>query len=178
MQRALGRAGLLVLLVAAVASGGAVTATGSSEFPGSVYPPPVRSAPGAAFSYCPNPSGLEQFDAATEKLAEHVALRYGHASLATDLHHSDRSFWTMLRGYWRGTKHGTWLSRLQVVRGAAPGPNMEWSEVVRYYCGPKLLRDSLELTVTVRHLKNCDDCNGIHELFIDRHGVPLVYMVH
>ena len=179
VQRALGLAGLLAVLVGAVAGRGAVIAAASSEFPRSVYPPPVRSAPGAAFRSCPSPSGLERFNATSQKLAEHIAMRYGHLNVATDLHHSDRSFWPMLRGYWRTTTHGTWLSALQVVSGAElGGPNMQWSEVMGRYCGSKLLTDSLNVVVTVRHLKHCDDCNGVDELFIDRRGVPLVYMVH
>jgi hypothetical protein len=165
------------LLVMSGASGVAV-ASKATPFPASVYPRPVHSAAGAAFSACPNPSGLEPFNAATKKLAEQVAMRYGHASLAGDLTRSDRSFWPMLRGYWRSTKHSSWLSELDVVRGARLGANIGWSEVVRHYCGPKLLTDSLELIATARHLNNCNDCNGAGELFIDRRGVPLLYMVH
>lgn len=166
--------GSIVLLVA-----GASIATASTVFPPSIYPAPVPSRPGAGFSACPNGAGLQRFDAASTKLAERVALRYGHVSLAADLVHSDRSFWPMLRRFWRPVKHGAWLEAIQVVRGAQiGGPKMVWSGVVGYYCGAKVVTDSLNLVVTDRHLRRCADCNGDDELFIDRRGVPLVYMVH
>jgi len=179
MKRLLVRHGCLVVLVVCTTGAGGAFATASGQFPGSIYPPPVHAHSGAAFSACANPSGLERFDAAATKLAVQVAMRYGHVSLAADRTHSDRSFWPMLRGYWRLSKHGAWLARLQVVRATQlGGPNMVWSGVVRYYCGPKLLTDSLDVVVTIRHLQRCADCNGVDELFIDRRGVPLVYMVH
>ena len=179
MRRTLIRLGTCGLILAAMAGAAAAIAMASSHFLATVYPPPVPSRPGAAFSACPSPSGLERFDAATIKLAKQRALRYGHVSLTTDLIHSDRSFWPMLRRFWRGVKHGVWLGGLQAVREAQiGGPKMVWSVVVGNDCGAKLVADSLNLVVTVRHLQRCADCNGVNELFIDRRGVPLVYMVH
>ena len=177
MRPTLLRGGFVAGFIGATAS--LATATPPGSFPPSIYPPPVPSQPGAAFSACPNPAGLERFDAASAKLAESVARSHGRVSLALDLTHSDRSFWPMLRHHWRPVKHGPCLQAIQVVRGAQiGGPKMVWSGVVGYYCGAKLVTDSLDVLVTVRHLQRCADCNGADELFIDRRGVPLVYMVH
>ena len=180
IRRALPRAASLTLAVLTATAGVTVaTATASRPFPPSIYPPPVHAQAGAAFSACPNQSGLERFDAASTKLAEKAAMRYGHVSLAADLARSDRSFWPQLRRFWRQTKQGAWLSSLQVVRATQlGGPRMVWSGVVRYYCGSKLVADSLNIVMTVRHLQRCADCNGASDLFIDRRGTPLVYMVH
>ena len=177
MSPTLLRGGFLALFIAATVS--LATATASGSFRPSIDPPSVPSQPGAAFSACPNPAGLEQFDALSTKLAESVARSYGHFSLALDLTHSDRSFWPMLRHFWQPVKHGAWLQAIQVVRRAQiGGPKMVWSGVVGHYCGAKLVTDSLDVRVTVRHLQRCADCSGVDELFIDRRGVPLVYMVH
>ena len=170
---------VVVLLLTATAGVTVTTATAKRAFPPSIYPPPVHAQPGPAFSACPKPSGLEPFNAASTKLAQQLAARYGHVSLAADLARSDRSFWPQLRRFWRQTKHGAWLSSLQAVRTTQlGGPSMVWSGVVRYYCGPKLVAESLNVVITVRHLQRCADCNGGNEFFIDRRGTPLVYMVH
>lgn len=177
MQRALSRGGLLVSFVVLAIGVGVAAATGASQFPASVYPPPVAAKPGAAFSACPNPAGLERFDATSGKLAERVAATYGHAGLAADLKHSDRSWWPQLRHFWRLAKGGRWLS-FSTVRGSQlGGPKMVWSGVVRHYCGSRLVTDSLNVFVGRRKLLNCD-CNGVNLILTDRRGRPLVYMVH
>jgi len=177
VRRALGA--LLVLSLAAVAGPIAAFAPASSQFPPSIFPAPVPSTDGPIFSSCPNPSGLERFAAASAPLARRVAAGYGHVSLAVDMTHSDPSFWPTLRRYWRRAAQGKWLRGIKVVRAVQRGgPSMVWSRVVRHYCGRRLVADSLSVFVSYRRLENCDRCDGVYELFIDRRGVPLVYMVH
>lgn len=162
----------LVVAMSAVALADAVS------FPPSIYPAPVRAKPGAAFTACPNPSGLAPFSKGGILLAERIAAIYGKVSLAADLKHSDRSWWPALRKNWRLVgKHGRWI-RFGIVRGVQlGGPKMYWSAVVGYYCGRKLLADSLNVFVGRGVLLNCD-CNGVNLLFVDRRGTPLVYDVH
>ena len=61
----------------------------------------------------------------------------------------------MLRRHGRLANGGKWLS-LPVVGGSQLGsPKMVWSEVVRRYCGPTLVADSLNVAVTRRRLLKC-----------------------
>ena len=150
----------------------------AAGFTASTYPAPVPAKSGAAFTACPNPLGLQRFDADTLRLAERIAVGYGHVSLAADLVHSDRSWWLQVRRAWRSVEAGDRWIGFSVVRGVQlGGPRMYWSGVVRYYCGSRLLVDSLSVFVGRRKLLNCN-CNGVNLLFVDRRGVPLVYDVH
>ncbi len=149
----------------------------STRFPASIYPQPVAAGSGAAFSACPSPLGLERFDTASIRLAEHVGASYGHISLSDDLANTDRSYWPMLRADWKQAGAGSWLSFSEVRSAQLGGPAMVWSGVVRHYCGARLLTDSLNVFVGRRKLLNCD-CNGVNLIFLDRRGRALVYMVH
>jgi len=177
MRRVLVWGGLLASLVALAIGAGVATAAGSSQFPPFIYPQPVSAGPGAAFSACPSPVGLERFNTGSTQLAEDVAGTYGHVSLTDDLRNSDRSYWPMLRKTWKQADGGKWLSFSDVRGSQLGGPKMVWSGVVGHYCGSKLVTDSLNVFVGRRKLLNCD-CNGVNVLFLDRHGRPLVYMVH
>jgi hypothetical protein len=168
---------MLASLVALAIGAGDASATGSSQFPPSVYPQPVPAGSGAAFSACPSPVGLERFSSASTQLAERVAGTYGHISLTDDLKNSDRSYWPMLRSAWEHAGAGKWLSFPDVRGSQIGGPTMVWSGVVRHYCGSTLVTDSLNVFVGRRKRLNCD-CNGVNLIFIDRRGRPLVYMVH
>jgi hypothetical protein len=150
----------------------------AAGLPASTYPPPVPAKPGAAFTACPNPVGLQRFDDGAVRLAERIAVGYGHVSLAADLVHSDRSWSLQLHRAWRSVEDGHRWIGFSFARGVQlGGPRMYWSGVVRYYCGSRLLVDSLSVFVGRRKVLNCD-CNGVNLLFVDRRGVPLVYDVH
>jgi hypothetical protein len=95
---------MLVWLVGIASVVGVAAAAAASQFPVSVYPPPVKARAGGALTACPNPAGLERFNSRSTKLAVRIAGTYERISLAEDLRNSDRAWWPEVRHTWRSGK--------------------------------------------------------------------------
>ncbi len=89
---------LAILLACAV---GIATAATSGRPARTKSPAPVKPFAHAALSECPNPRGLQPFDAAAARQAETDVLNYGHVSLALDVEDSDRAWQPEVRAMWK-----------------------------------------------------------------------------
>jgi len=163
---------VLCILVAVVVS----AAAAAEQFPPSVYPPAVKShgiLPG-----CPNPAGLEAFDASATRLALRGASAYDRESLQTDLRDSDRSWWSAVRAMWRTGKPEQAVT-FQVVEGSQSLESSGYAPFVRSSCGRSLVAMSLIVDIGPRETatQHCEAC--ISQLFfVDRRGHALVYYLY
>jgi hypothetical protein len=157
---------------------GGAAADAAGRFPDSVYPPPVAARAGGALGACPNPAGLERFNAAAAKLAARIAGSYGRRSLSVDLRGSDRAWWPQVRRMWRSGKPGDGTLN-QVVYGTRRGPDIAYAAVVRYSCGAALTAKSLTVGVGPRQTRPpyCSACRSTL-FFVDRRGRALLYYLY
>ena len=178
MGRALLRGGCLALLVAATAAVGVAAATGSGPFPPATYPPPVASHRGA-LPACPNPAGLDPFDAKTTKLVVRIARSYDRTSLADDLRNSDRAWWPQVRHMWRSSRPGKGAVNQVVYGPGTPLSKSGYSVIVRFSCGQSLVARSLTVGIGPRQtrLQHCEACIS-HAFFLARRGRALIYYVY
>lgn len=155
--------------------GAAVACAAAVAFPSSIYPPPVK-ARGGALAACPNPSGLEPFNATARKGAVNVALGFEEVSLASDLRNSDRALWPQVRHAWRARSPKTGRGGL-VLAGSAGGRSIAYATVVRYSCGSALVDDSLSVALAPRRRHGCAACVS-SAFLVDRRGHALVYWLN
>jgi hypothetical protein len=173
MKRLLDRGGL-VLLIGAIVGAGAPLAAGSSRFPPSIYPPPVRSR-GGALAACPNPAGLQSFTTSATATAKRSASRYLRVSEVADLHGSDRAWWPLVRQSWRSRKPGKGPGA-EAALGSEPASRSGYAVIVRYSCGQPLVARSLLVTIGAPNAR-CVACRS-QVFFIDRRGRVLIYFVY
>lgn len=154
----------LALLLTATAG---VTVATATDFPRSIYPPPVRSR-GGALAACPNPAGLQPVTGAARTAALQSATRYSSSSRSFDLRGSDRAWWPQLRQVPNPVN--------EVVDGSEPLSRSGYAVIVRFSCGGSLVLQSLEVTVGPRHAR-CAACRS-QFLFVNRRGHALLYYVY
>jgi hypothetical protein len=173
-----------LLLAAGAGGGGLSLAASGARQPstGDVYPPPVKSK-GGALSFCPNPVGLERFDARAEAAARSESLRYGRVSLAEDLASSDGAWQPSVRAMWaRRDEHGPPASEGQgvAVRQVVSLRRDSYRVIVRRSCGEQLVRRSLTVTVGPRPAPGELECDACAEtmFLVDRSGRALIYYIY
>jgi hypothetical protein len=166
---ALRRAGLAgaaaLLLLAGVADAG-------EAFPQRFYP---RALPahGGALSLCPNPSGLEAFDASALAAARRTASRYGSATRHEGQLLSDRAWWPGVARAWRHGSPGS--EDVLEVRALRSSPAL--GSIIAYSCGKALVRLTEWAALKPPGSGTCIAC--ISQLFlVDRRGRVLAYYLY
>lgn len=167
------RCSVAVLLAAMAGVGVASAAAASGGFPSSVFPPPVHGR--GAVSLCPNPEGLVPFTPVVTSAAVESARRYDRVSEAADIRASDRAWWPHIRTTWRTGKPQKGMAN-QVVEGAEPLGESDYSVIARFSCGQSLVSKSLQIAIGPRHTR-CDACRS-QLWFVDRRGHALLYYVY
>jgi hypothetical protein len=175
MRRAVVLIAWLVVMASAV---GVAVASGASQFPASVYPPPVKARAGGALAACPNPAGLERFNGTSTTLAVKIATSYHLTNLTVDLDHSDRAWWPEVRKMWRSRVPGKGVVT-QESHSSEPAPKSAYSVIVRFSCGAKLVAKSLAVSIGPHqtHPPYCGDCISTL-FFVNRRSRPLIYYDH
>ncbi len=171
---------MLVWSVGLASAVGVAAAANASQFPVSVYPPPVKARPRGAFKYCPSPERLARFASATRASARAAVQDYGRISLAHDLADSDRSWQAEVRAMWLGKPASRQPeSTARVVDVTAATANA-YSLIVRYACGGALVRHSLTVTTAPKQASGERPCQACRTTFflIDRRGRALIYFVY
>lgn len=144
-------------------------ALGSSGFPAHVYPAALGAA-GSDLAACPNPQGLESFDAAAVAAAFASAARYNSytSSLWGDLRSSDRSWWAGLFATWASPDYDR---DTHTVESEGPASADPFAPAIAHACGEWLLRESIVIDVG----PSAYSSQVSHLFFVDRAGRPLVY---
>jgi hypothetical protein len=170
---------MLVWFVGIVSVVGVAAAAAASQFPVSVYPPPVKARAGSALTACPNPAGLERFNSRATKLAVRVAGTYQRISLAEDLRNSDRAWWPEVRHTWRSGKPSKEALNQVAYGSGSPLSNNSYSVIVRFSCGQSLVARSLVVGIGPRqtHPPYCSACISTL-FFVDRRGRALIYYLY
>ena len=141
----------------------------SPGFPSSLYPPP-SAARGRDLRSCPDPEGLEPFDARAIAAARASARKFNAytSSFYGDLQSSDRSWWKDVFAEWIGYAYDR---DTHTVVSAQPASRDTFAAAVAHACGTKLVHDSVVIDVG----PSAYSFQVSHLYYLDRRGRPLVY---
>lgn len=136
--------GALAILCCAVGVSVAGTSLGPAATTG---PAPTKPLARGALSECPNPAGLQPFDATASRRAATDVLDYGHVSVALDLDDSDRAWQPDVRAMWKGIHQSEPPEqRTRIAMNATPARRSSYRSIVAHSCGYALIRRSLTVT--------------------------------
>jgi hypothetical protein len=141
---------------------------GSSAFPRSLYPRPVSSS-GAGLSTCPNPQGIEPFNAsARDRLGSLIATLH-QSDLLSGLTVTDPSWWS---GLFTSLEVFTLpLPSNTSNTSIAAASTDSLSRLIAANCGEQLVSDSLVVTYVIGGVSIKDEY-----FVLDRNGRPLLYL--
>jgi hypothetical protein len=143
----------------------------------------VAATPDHGLTFCPNPSGLELFSAKARTGAIQAAEAYDRASLALDLHNTDRVWWPNVRKMWASGTAGNGFTLngtdMQFVLGSAPVETNGYAVFMGPACGASTLAKSIMVGIGPSPSSG-NVCNACRTslFFVDRRGRPLLSYIY
>jgi hypothetical protein len=140
---------------------------GAPYFPSSTYPVPVPSSD-ARLSTCPNPKGIEPFNAKAKAAISTMFATFGpRKGLFDDLGATDRSWW---QGLFEALQNYNLPLPSNVFEFVVPASSDPLAKMIASACGAQLVKESLVIHTSP------GPPYGVDNFFVlDRGGHPLVY---
>lgn len=142
---------------------------GSAAFPRRLFPTPVRSS-GPALSACPNPQGIEAFDASARAKLPALIATLHKSGLVTELTVTDPSWWSGLFGSMDVGAVPLPVNTSATAIAAASKDSL--STVIAADCGKQLVKDSLVIDYSIGEGVSIKD----RFFVLDRNGHPFLYL--
>ena len=144
---------------------------GSRGFPASLYPASIASR-GSGLKACPNPRGIEPFNATAKRaLAGMIRILSGY-SFFSHLRESDPSWWTGVFDAWSVINLP--LPNSIGFESVRPAVTASLAPMIAADCGESLVQQSL--VVSTGELPKLQRTNNPDLYVLDRDGHPLLYL--